>query len=357
MPLKTSVAVGILAAALGLVIATAPSGRAQREVAILSPDEAREQLESATKAGEQAEARAERFAREAEAASEAAERAVRQAAALAAQIQQTEAQIIAARARYSLAQIERARLANRLANRQQPLVRLTAALQTTARRPLALSAFQPGSLKDLVYVRAVLDSAVPQIRARTATLRSELEEGRTLERRARRALTQLRGSEDQLKTKRGALAAVEARQRLALTEARGNAAREGERALVLAEEARDLDGLIKRLDENARLRATLAAFPGPVLRPDNPKETSQAMVSAQAPDAPPAALPVTAPPTRFQLPVQGRTITGFGEQRASGLRSKGLTLSPEPGAQIVSPARGRVVFSGPYEGFGRIVII
>ncbi|MEM9312248.1 MAG: peptidoglycan DD-metalloendopeptidase family protein, partial [Pseudomonadota bacterium] len=47
----------------------------------------------------------------------------------------------------------------------------------------------------------------------------------------------------------------------------------------------------------------------------------------------------------------------FGEQRASGLRSKGLTLSPEPGAQIVSPARGRVVFSGPYEGFGRIVII
>ena len=66
---------------------------------------------------------------------------------------------------------------------------------------------------------------------------------------------------------------------------------------------------------------------------------------------------VTAPSQNFQLPVHGRTITGFGERRASGLRSKGLTLSPQPGAQIVAPASGRVAFAGPYEGFGRIVII
>jgi septal ring factor EnvC (AmiA/AmiB activator) len=62
-------------------------------------------------------------------------------------------------------------------------------------------------------------------------------------------------------------------------------------------------------------------------------------------------------PSGFQLPVEGRTLTGFGELRASGLRSKGLTLGPAPGAQVVAPADGRIAFAGPYEGFGRIVII
>ncbi|MEL6238729.1 MAG: peptidoglycan DD-metalloendopeptidase family protein, partial [Pseudomonadota bacterium] len=166
--------------------------------------------------------------------------------------------------------------------------------------------------------------------------------------------------EQALRQKRAELASVEARQRLALREARGNAAREGERALALAEEARDLDGLIARLGENAERRVTLAALPGPVLRPDNPGDTLGPAPQPQRgvpSSAAQAAAAATGAPARFQLPVQGRTITGFGERRESGLRSKGLTLSPAPGAQIVAPAEGRIVFSGPYEGFGRIVII
>jgi len=334
-----------------------PVSEAQRPVTIIAPDEARAQLERATAANEAAELRAARFAAEAEAASEAATRAAKEAAALAAQIQGTEAQISGAQARYSLAQVDRARLAQSLASRQEPLVRLTAALQTSARRPLALSALQPGSLKDLVYVRAVLDSAVPEVRARTAALRDELEEGRRLERLARRSLTELREAEGDLERRRIELAAVEARERNASTTARGNAAREEERALALAEEARDLDGLVDRLDDNAERRRALAALPGPVLRPavlgqSNTQGAPSEPVNAAAP-----APVVTGPSQNFQLPVQGRTVTGFGERRASGLRSKGLSLSPQAGAQIVAPASGRVAFAGPYEGFGRIVII
>ncbi|MEO0590096.1 MAG: peptidoglycan DD-metalloendopeptidase family protein [Pseudomonadota bacterium] len=349
-------AFGLLALGLSALIASAPESRAQREVAILAPDEARDELERATKANEEAAARAARFAREAEETGEAAERAAREEAAMAARIQQNEAQIAAARARYSLTQVERARLANRLANRQQPLVRLTAALQTNARRPLALSALQPGSLKDLVYVRAVLDSAVPQIQARTAVLRGELEEGLTLERRARRVLTELRQSEEDLQAKRTQLAALATSQRLASDNARGEAVREEERALALAEEARDLDGLIDKLDDNAKRRQALAALPGPVLRPSSFSESIDAVADLE-PSAPRPVAAATGAPLGFQLPVQGRTITGFGEQRSSGIRSKGVALLPEPGAQIIAPASGRVVFSGPYEGFGRIVIL
>ncbi len=348
-------------AALALAV---PDGSAQRDVAVMEPDEAQAELQRATRESQRAEARAERLAAEAEEATEAADKTAREAAAIAARIQRSEADIAAARARFSLARNERSALSARLAERRQPLVRLTSALQTTARRPLALSALQPGSLKDLVYVRAVLDSAVPEIRQRTSALRGELERGRELERQAQQALANLRTSEEDLQSRRAELTELETRQRLASTEARSSASREAERALALAEEARDLDGLIEQIDEAATLRRELAALPGPMVRPAGlvmpaPSATEAAAASDETPDADPSPT-VTAnapPPSDFQLPVQGRTIAGFGELRGSGLRSTGLSLAPAAGAQVVAPATGRVAFSGPYRGFGRIVII
>lgn len=336
-----------VAAALALAM---PDSWAAPAVTLMEADDAEAALARASKASRAAEGRAARLTAEAEAATEAATRTASEAAALAARIQQAEAEIDIARARFTIARGARAALTARLAEKQEPTARLTAALQTAARRPLALSALQPGSLKEVVYVRAVLDSAVPQIRARTATLRAELAQGRELEAQAAKALDALRGSESALRQRREQLAALEQQQRLASRTARGAALREGERALALAEEARDLDGLVDKLGEVAVLRQELAALPGPVLRPDN-------LAAALPPEPAPSASASAPPPGDFQLPVQGRTLVGFGAKRDSGLASTGLTLAPAKGAQVVAPARGRVAFAGAYRGFGRIVII
>ncbi len=344
-----TVSIGAICAALAFAI---PQSWAQRDVVLLEPAEAQAELERATSQSQRADARAARFAREAETATEAADKTAREAASLAAQIQAAEANIVAARARYSLVQADRAALAGRLAERQQPIVRLTSALQTTARRPLALSALQPGSLKDLVYIRAVLDSAVPEIRRRTSALRGELEKGRQLEQQAAGELASLSAGEEDLQARRAELVALETRQRLALREARSNAVREGERALALAEEARDLDGLIDIIDDAAELRRELAALPGPIRRPTDIGAEIREISGSQ-----PIPARSSSRPDGFQLPVQGRTIAGFGELRDSGLRSTDLVLAPASGAQVVAPGSGRVAFAGPYRGFGRIVII
>ncbi len=334
------------------LFAALPVTWAQTSVQLIAPDEAEAALARATNESRRAETRAARLTRDAEAATEAAQRTASEAAALAARIQQAEADIEAARARYSIARAARADLTARLAVKQEPTARLAAALQTAARRPLALSALQPGSLRDVVHVRAVLDSAVPQIRARTAALRSELDQGRALEAQASRALTALRDGEGALRGRRAELAALENQQRLASRNARGAALREAERALALAEQARDLDGLIDQLDDIAALRLELAALPGPVLRPDDLSAPLPAV-----PDNAPSPAASAPPPRDFQLPVQGRTVLGFGARRDSGLTSSGLVLAPVAGAQVVAPGRGRVAFAGEYRGFGRIVII
>lgn len=316
------------------------------------PAAAREAVGRAERAAADAALRANRLETEAEEAGEAAEKTAREAAALAARIQQAEAGVLAAQARYALITDQRRVLAARLAERQQPIVRLTAAIQNMARRPLVLSALQPGSLKHTVYVRAVLETTAPQIRARTTGLRQQLERGRALERDARATLANLRSGESELGERRQQLEAMAARQRLASREARVVAQKESQRALELTEDARDLDALVDELDRAGALRAQLAALPGPLIRPPRPG-ASQVMDAARASPTPrPTGLPAP-----LQLPVQGRTLAGFGESDAAGLAGTGLQLAPAPGAQVIAPAAGRVAFAGPYRGYGRIVII
>jgi septal ring factor EnvC (AmiA/AmiB activator) len=310
---------------------------------------ARAELEKARRDGARARQRAEQLEAEARRVTEEADKTARESAALAARIQETEAEVKGHEARIALIGGERRKLAARLAERQRPVVRLTAALQRLSRRPPALALFRPGSVRDTMHMRALLDTMIPQVEQRTAALRQEIEHGKALERQAGAAATQLKGSEKQLVDRREALVALESRQRLASREAAGIAAREADRALALAERVRDLDELVDALDAAGELREQLAALPGPILRPSRPEQSEVAV--AEEPAEPEARL------SEYILPVAGTVVTGFGEDVAGAPRSQGLSLSALAGAQVVSPGRGRVAFAGPYRGYGRIVII
>lgn len=314
--------------------------------------ETRAALRKALADRQAAEARSVRLDREAEGARDAADRTAREAAALAARVQQAEAGIAAAQARIALTTRERASLREELGRQQQPVVRLTAALQQFARRPAVLSMLRPGSVEDVVYVRAMLDSAVPQVQARTAGLRSRLARSRELREESLAAAEFLRDEEKRLAERRTELATLETQQRLASRQAGGTADREAERALALAEEVRDLDALVDELDRAGGLRTQLAALPGPLLRPARPEEARLATLT----DPRAAEASTNMPPAPYLLPVTGRTVLGFGAPQGSSA-SSGVTFAPQPGAQVVAPAAGRVAFAGPYRGYGRIVII
>lgn len=331
----------------------AAAALAQRAPVTDNPEEMRAALAEALAGRENAEARSQRFEEEAQAAQDAAERAASQAAALAARIQQAEAGIAAAQTRIAMIDREQEQLREELGREQQPVVQLTAALQQFSRRPLALSIMRPGSVKDVVYLRAMLHDTIPQVQFGTAALRGRIERARELRREALAAAQVLEAEEVTLADRREELAEIETRQRLAARAAGGAANREADRVLALAEEVRDLDGLVDELDRAAGLRQRLAALPGPRLRPAQPDQSQSAGAPAPTPNQ--TQTPASAP-SPYILPVTGRTLTGFGAPQASGL-SQGLTLAPIAGAQVVAPAAGRIAFAGPYRGYGNIVII
>ncbi len=323
---------------------------AQSPLAPSDPNQLRRAIAEAQTAGAAAGRRAAELEAQASTANAAVEKTAREAAGIAARIQQAEAGIAANEARAALIERERVQLRARLAQRQQPLVQLTAALQRLARRPAAFALLRPGSLQDTVYLRAALEAMLPEVERRTADLRAELERSRALQAQARSNAAGLRQAQRDLAARRQALASLESRQRLEARAAGGLAAREGDRALALAEQARDLNGLVGQLDEASRRRAALAALPGPILRPAVPG-AAVVTAEAQATATPTARLP------GFSLPLAGQVVAGFGTERPGQPRSRGVTLLARPAAQLVAPAAGRVVFAGAYRGYGQIVII
>ena len=342
--------------ALGFWVGSGAPGRAQSAARFEDASRARTALALARQQALRARTRAERFDREAASSTQASQKAQAEAAALAARIQQVEAAIGVAEAQLVLVKSERRQLDIRLAERREPIVQLTGALQTLVRRPLSLSLFAPGSLRDTVYLGAVLDSTVPLVRETTADLRAELDRAAVLQRQARDAVAARRASETQLAQRRTELIAMAQRERIDARRAAGAADREDLRALALGERARDIDGLIEELEQIGELRARLAALPGPVPRPTDPS-ADPAATPADVAAAPSPSPSSTAPPPRYRLPVDGRLVAAFGSRDDSGIRRNGLQLLPRSGAQVVAPGGGRIVFAGPYRGYGTIVII
>lgn len=345
----------VSAAGLGLCAAVV-ANRGLGQVgafAVLNPavdaTKAQEDMLAARREGDAARQRAEKLEKQARQVSQQAERTAREAAAVAARIQQTEAAIAVLTAKVRLVASQRAELRARLAERQAPLAGLTGALQRLSRRPPLLALLRPGSVRDAVYLRALLDTMLPEVQRRTASLRSEIERGRALERNARAAANDLKMAEAEMRRRRSELATLEARQRLASRKATGIAARESERALALAEKARDLGDLVDEMSRQGELREELASLPGPIMRPPRPEE-AQVIASSQF-VTPPEGLPT------YMLPVTGRVVTGFGEDAPGLNRSRGITLATRANAQAVAPAPGRIAYAGPYRGYDRIVII
>ena len=273
-------------------------------------------------------------------ARDAATRAGAEHAAALARIGAAQADIAAARARIAIIDRMIVHQGERLAERQAPMVRLIAALQSLARRPEILSVVQPGSLRDAVHVRALLGSVGPVIDARSRSVRAEIARSRDLRGQAGLAVASLREGARTLDSERMRLIETEANQRLrAGTLTRGSLV-ESDRAIALGEQARDLIADIDLAEDASITETRLVVLSGPLPRPEG--EGPVAILAGAAP---------------YRLPVVGSVATGYGEVSDNGVRARGISLKAAPNAPVTAPAAGRIVFARRFRRYGRIVII
>jgi len=259
----------------------------------------------------------------------------RQAAAAA--IAASEARISAADTELSLANALVTQRADRLAQRQAPLAALLAGIVSMGRRPPLLSIADDRSLAEFVRVRALLDTTLPVIRARSAALSAELAESRRLQGSALAARGRLAAAQKQLKSRQERFAALE-----------GKAAQRAENLGAGAVEAGDVlaatsESETRLLSETGRRRAEL--------------KLAAELGALPAAPARPGAATSTPPPIAYVLPVPAPLSEGFGSVSNTGVRSRGVTLDAFRGAEVRAPADGTIAFAGAFRRHDGVIII
>lgn len=289
-------------------------------VALAGSAQAADDARSLAVQAREARARAISLERLADAIADPGERARRRETAVAARVAGAEADLALLRSRADAVARRLSVRRTALSAREAPTAEMLAALTSIARRPMASAIVQPGSVADLVHVRAVLDATLPTLRARSVMLRRQVADDRVLQASVAAAERQLRAGRARL---------VEAREQLAaITEG------DDDRALAMEEAVRDTAERLATIGSEQAVLSDLLALPAP---------------SA----SPPAASWAPA----YRLPVRGRLVTGLGEVSGNGVRARGLTFATAAGATVIAPAAGRVRYVGPFRSFGRIVII
>ena len=229
----------------------------------------------------------------------------------------------------------------RLAARQGPVIRLTAALQTMTRRPAALALVQPGSVRDAIHVRSLLAAIMPEVRRRTAVLRA---------RGGARARTCAAAP------KPPAPVSSPAGRRCASAGSTSPASRR-ERARPLAAADRPRPQPVRpRSGVSARKRARSSQTLGS--RAYQERLAASLARSARAGAASRAhATAESGERIPYSLPVEGRVLVGVGEISDGGVHARGLTFETAAGAPVVAPAAGRIAYAAPFRRYGNVVII
>jgi septal ring factor EnvC (AmiA/AmiB activator) len=194
----------------------------------------------------------------------------------------------------------------------------------------------------------LLEQIYPRLAAHAERMRADLADLAALRETitAQRALAEETATA--LSTENETLATLAARQEELLAETAAERAESEARIAQLADEAEDLRDLIARLEETEP----------PASKPDADDEVQVASLpEAPSTDLEPEMRAFPTVPGDLVMPVRGAIVIGYGGVTDAGEASRGIYLATRPGAQVVVPFDGRVVFAGPFRGYGLILIV
>jgi septal ring factor EnvC (AmiA/AmiB activator) len=206
------------------------------------------------------------------------------------------------------------------------------------RRPPLLSIADNSSLTEFVRVRALLDTTLPVIRARSAALSAELAGSRRLQAAAAAARGRLGEAQTELKARQERFAALEEKASARAAELGAGAVGAGDTVVATSESERRLLSQSEQRRAALELAAELGVLPAAPARPGPTK-------------------PPPPPPLVYALPVAAPLSEGFGSVSDTGIRARGVTLDAFRGAEVRAPADGTIAFAGAFRRHDGVVII
>ncbi|HWA50668.1 MAG TPA: peptidoglycan DD-metalloendopeptidase family protein [Dongiaceae bacterium] len=267
-----------------------------------------------------------------------------------------------------------------LAQKRGQLSRTLMALERLSLRPSQAAFFSDRPAVDEARAARLLTAATQALDARARQLQSDLAEIQELHEATTAKQEELAASVRNLaKQNRQLGALLEAKSKLRDATQQQNA-EQRRRQEELASQARDLKDLLDRLaaaaaaEAERQRQAEAAAAAAAAEAAEDESEAAEtdeeagSVQTAARPPQPDLAVALSTPPpvdlrsfpsadASLTRPARGDIVAKFGERTEAFGEGKGLVFSTRPGAQIVSPFDGQIVFEGPFRSYGQILII
>lgn len=248
--------------------------------------------------------------------------------------------------RISILETEEKSKEDALASRQDELLELLSALERLSKRPAALALLQPQEALKTAQSASLMGSIVPSINEKAAELRLDLANLAIIQTKLSNERFQLKNTLERLTEHQLKVGSLVQRRQTEARKAAQDAAETRREIAKFAQEAASLKELIEKL---AQRSANLAKkfVPRPTDRPDKPVRPD---------DFRPDSRPIREMRGNLPYPVMGRVTGKFGAREAVG-EARGIRIESRPGAQVVAPYDGKIVFAGPFKNYGQLLII
>jgi septal ring factor EnvC (AmiA/AmiB activator) len=236
-----------------------------------------------------------------------------------------------------------------LEKRRAELARLLSALTQLARNPPEALMLMPTTPADTVRTARLLGDVVPPVEAMAKDVAHDLDQLRDLRARVASERKTLAATKQRLAANHDRLQQLVAARAAVYQETAAARAQAAEQVEALGRQAANLQDLVRRLDD--RSNAAPARLP-------QSASAKEADLEARVTEGLTAHLRrLGEPRNQMVLPARGKILLGFGDSAEGGSPQRGLTIETRPGAAVVAPFDGRIVFAGPFRGYGRILII
>ncbi|MBS9476026.1 murein hydrolase activator EnvC family protein [Ancylobacter radicis] len=251
---------------------------------------------------------------------------------------------------------EAADIRDSLDARRDTLAEVLGGLARLGQHPPPALLVRPDDALQSVRSAILLGAVLPELKAETELLASELaaqERVRQETARERDALAELKGSLAEERRRTAAL--IDERQK-SLEAGEAALLSEQQRAAALAAEAGNVRELVERVEKEvtAARKAAEAAKASPGEADQGP---AAKLAALQNPARLSPGIPFDEAKGLLPLPAGGALLKAFGAEDGYGGQEKGVSFGTRTEAQVSAPADGWVVYAGPFRSYGQLLII
>jgi len=251
-----------------------------------------------------------------------------------------------------------------LVSRRSVLAEVLAALQRIGRDPPPALLVSPEDALSSVRSAILLGAVVPEIRAETAALATDLKELATLRQAIASERVSLATALEQNAAEEQRLANLASEKAALQDESQRRLDRERQRAEALSVRSSELESVIATLaGEIVSLRK--AAEAARKAEEERQRQLAERLERARA-------FAAVAVPDKNRImpaysfsklsgtlshPAQGDTVRYFGADDGTGHTLAGEVLATEKNATVYAPADGWIAYAGPFRSYGQVIII